>query len=95
MGCRIAELRDKQVVCVKDGTILGYVNDVELDVDNGSLISLIVFTQSKSFFSLRREDLIIPWNKIEVIGQDTILVNWDAPEFIKTPIKINGIFGGE
>ena len=38
---RIAELKDKQVVCVEDGTILGFVGDIELDTENGKLSAII------------------------------------------------------
>ena len=28
---RIAELKDRQVVCIADGKVLGFVSDIELD----------------------------------------------------------------
>ena len=31
MNCKIADLRNKQVVCVKNGCVLGYVYDVEFN----------------------------------------------------------------
>lgn len=88
MNCSIAELRDKQVVCIKDGTILGCVCDVEVDIHTGCLVSIIIFSK-KGLFSgaLKNDDIIIPWSNIEVIGQDTILVNWEMPNIVRKPQK--------
>ncbi|MBP3692479.1 MAG: YlmC/YmxH family sporulation protein [Clostridia bacterium] len=84
MNCSIAELRDKQVVCIKDGTILGYVCDVEVDIHNGCLVSIIIFTKKGMFSGIgKNDDIIIPWSNIEVIGQDTILVNWELPQVVR------------
>ncbi|MDD4699793.1 MAG: YlmC/YmxH family sporulation protein [Oscillospiraceae bacterium] len=80
MCCRIVDMREKQVICIKDGTILGCVCDVEVDTCNGKLVSIVIFGKSKCFGLFgREEDSVIPWNCIEVIGKDTILVNCDPP----------------
>ncbi len=79
MICRIDELKNKQVVCVKDGGVLGYVSDVELDTDSGKLISLVIFGRFKVLGLFGKDsDIVIPWEQIEVIGGDTILVSCDA-----------------
>ena len=75
MCCRIAELKDKQVISIKDDTILGYVCDVEVDTANGKIVSLVLPGKAK-FFGLfgHEDDIIVPWCEIEVIGRETILV---------------------
>lgn len=79
MGCRIDELKSKQVVCLKDGCVLGYVSDVELDVDTGELVSIIIFGKPRFFGILgREEDIVISWKNIKVIGNETILVTQDS-----------------
>ena len=84
MGCRIDELKSKQVVCVKDGCVLGYVSDVELDVDTGELVSIIIFGKPRFFGILgREEDIVIPWKNIKVIGNETILVSTDPISLLK------------
>ena len=73
---RIAELRDRQVVCVRDGSILGFVGDIELDTENGRLASIVIYGKSKLFGILgRADDMIVPWESIEIIGEEKILVN--------------------
>lgn len=80
MLCRIDELKNKQVVCVKDGCVLGFVSDVELNTLNGTLTAIIIFGRYK-FFGLfgKEEDIVIPWNDIKVIGDETVLVSTEAP----------------
>ena len=72
---RIAELKDRQVVSVSDGTVLGMVGDIELDTESGKLTAIVIYGKQKAFGILGREDdLVIPWSEIEVIGSETILV---------------------
>lgn len=96
MCCRIEEMRDKQVICIKDGTIIGFVCDVEIDTCSGKLNSIIVFGRRRCFGLLGRdEDFIIPWCDIEVIGNDSILVGCEPPS-LRSRRKgfFGGIFGG-
>lgn len=75
MISKLIDLRDKEVINLKDGYRMGYVNDIEFDTVTGSIISLVVYGKGKAFGLLGREDdLIIKWEDIEVIGNDTILV---------------------
>lgn len=84
MCCRIADLKNKQVVCIKDGSLLGYISDIEIDTDAGNMTSVIIPGRPK-FFGIfgREEDIVIPWREIEVIGQETILVNTDPTPYIR------------
>ena len=88
MTCRIDELKNKQIVCVKDGCVLGFVSDVELDTEKGNLTSLIIFGKLKFFGILgREEDIVIPWCEILVIGPETILVSTDSSAYLKLQLK--------
>lgn len=81
MGCRISDLRDKQVICICNGTVLGPVCDVEFDTSSGKLLSVVVFGRCRCMGLFGREDdIIIPWNEIKVIGPDTILVGINPPQ---------------
>ncbi len=75
MICKLDELKDKQVVCVKNGAVIGNVSDVELNTDDGRLTSIVIYGKH-SFLGLfgKENDVIIPWSDIEVIGNETILV---------------------
>lgn len=79
MCCRIADLRNKQVVCVKNGCVLGFVSDIEINTSDGRLESIVIFGRPRIFGLFgRTDDIVIPWREIEVIGQETILVSTDA-----------------
>lgn len=79
MQCRLVDMREKQVVCIKDGAILGYVSDFEIDTDSGKLVSIIIYGKKHLFGIFGSEgDCKIPWESIEVIGEDSILVNCDG-----------------
>lgn len=93
MYCKIGEIKDKQVVSVKDGSLLGYVSDVELDVQNGKLVSIILPGKFKGFGLLgREEDICVPWENIKVIGNDTILVETENIILAKPKKKKYGIY---
>ena len=66
MGCcSVKKLRDKEVIDICDGRRIGYVYDVEIDVTNGRVVSLVVpLDNGKCFRIGKPEDIIIPWECI-------------------------------
>jgi len=81
MGCCINDLRDKDVINICDGRRLGFVDDVEVDVNSGRLVSIIVPCDGKLFGFGKTKNLVILWDSIEKIGDDTILVKIDVKEY--------------
>ena len=76
MNCRIIEMRNREVISVTNGRRLGVVCDVEIDTCSGKLTSIIIYGKPKLFgFLGREEDLVIPWEEIQVFGEETILVS--------------------
>lgn len=78
-GCCAGALRDKEVINICDGSRLGYICDFAVDTCSGRLISISVPGHGRSVFN-RDGYLIIPWCKIERIGEDIILVNINPDE---------------
>ncbi len=55
---------------------MGFVGDVEIDTENAKLTTIIIYGRSRLFGLLgRTDDIMIPWENIDVIGDETILVN--------------------
>ena len=79
MDTKVGDLQHKEIVNVKDGAKLGFVDDVLIDTETAAVKSLVVYGRAR-FFGLmgRRPDLSIPWEKIDVIGEDTILVSVES-----------------
>ena len=42
MGERVTELRCKEIIGLENGTRYGYVGDVELDLETGQVLALVV-----------------------------------------------------
>ena len=67
-------LRKKEVINLSDGCRLGYPTDFEFDSCNGKILSVIVPQFGGFWWFGHCSDLIIPWSRIECIGEDAILV---------------------
>lgn len=73
---KISELREKEVVNIRDGSRIGNIIDVELDLVNGIVRTLIMPSPGKLFnFFGKNQDLIIEWKDIIKIGTDVILID--------------------
>lgn len=80
MIARITDMHDKEVINICDGTRLGFVDDVEVDTCTAQIVSIVIFGRGKLLGVLSREpDIVIHWKDIEVIGEETILVNYKSP----------------
>ena len=72
--CSLSELKNKEVVNITDGCRLGFVSDVEIDLECGRVVSLIVPSDGKLFSFGKCAPVRVLWCDIEKIGADIILV---------------------
>ncbi len=72
---KISDLRQKEVINIIDGKRLGFISDLDIDLENGIVKALIIPGQSRilSLFT-RSGEHVIPWEKVNKIGTDVILV---------------------
>lgn len=69
------ELCGKEIVQLQNGVCLGKADDLELDPVTAQIQSLLLLGQPRWFGLMGRDEtLTIPWEEIETIGQDAILV---------------------
>lgn len=75
-----ADLRKKEIINLCDGARLGYASDFEFDKCSAIIVGLVLEKDS-GIFSLSSPDrAVIPWCKVECIGEDTILVRYTSDE---------------
>lgn len=76
MICSISELQYKEVIDITDGTRYGYIADVELDPQAGTIESIVIRGKPRWFGLLGREpDTVFPWSSITRFGEDLVLVD--------------------
>ena len=75
MGNKGLDFKHKEVINIKDGKRLGFVQDVCADLESGMITSIIVPGINKilNMFSGSNE-IVIEWSNIKCIGDDVILV---------------------
>ncbi len=87
MLIKVSEMRDMEVISLHDGRRLGPIMDIEMDLDEGRILALILPEEpAGGFSSLFRSarELWIPYEQIYRIGEDVILV--DITGEILTPV---------
>ena len=74
------KLKNKEVINISDGRSLGFVYDIEVDLDKG-VIDGIVIPGARGFmglFSKKEGDMDIKWDKVKTVGDDVILVDLES-----------------
>jgi YlmC/YmxH family sporulation protein len=76
MATKISQLQCKEVICISSGQRLGFIEDVEVEVPEGKICSLIVPGPCRMLgLGPSRHDYCIPWSCIRRIGPDIVLVD--------------------
>ena len=74
------ELCAKEVVQLSNGACLGKADDLELDPQTAQIQSLHLLGRPRFFGLLGRDaTLTIPWEEIDKIGVDAVLVRTELP----------------
>ena len=72
---RLSEMKQKEVINIKDCSRLGFVGDVDIDICTGRVTALIIPGPGCLWGFLGREsEYVIPWRDVKQIGDDIILV---------------------
>lgn len=78
------KLKNKEVINISDGRSIGFVYDIEVDLEKGT-IDGIVIPGGKSlfgFFSKGEGDIIVKWDRVRTVGDDVILVDLDGSSVV-------------
>lgn len=74
MNTIFSDLCEKEVINCIDGSLLGYISDIEVACDDCRIIAIIV--RPKSGIFQKTANIRIPCEKIEKFGIDVIIVNY-------------------
>ena len=76
---KISDFQTKDVINIVDGKRLGQVTDLELDLRQGRIDSIVVpqYTKILGLFGSSGTEVVIPWRNIVKIGTDVVLVRLD------------------
>lgn len=72
------DFKQKEVININDGKILGYVCDVNANFNTGEISSIIIAPLGKFvLFNNSKKNIVLDWDKIKKIGIDVILVDYN------------------
>jgi len=78
--CSTEDIRKKEIINLCDGARLGCATDFEISICDAKILALII--PSGGWFGFGKGDsIVIPWENIECIGEDTILVKMESVNF--------------
>lgn len=95
----LESLKHREVIDIHTGERLGFIDDAEINLETSQTVALIIYGRER-FFGLfgKENNIIIPCSKIEVVGEDVILVsdtdNHNCEKYTKSRLKIfKNLFG--
>ena len=69
------DLKQREVINITNAERLGFINDVDIDFETGKIRSVIIPNRRNfPFIFSKRNDYIIPWEKIVAVGREIVLV---------------------
>lgn len=73
-----SELKNKEVINLCDGSLLGCIGDLEINTCTGEITALVLPGNGLLASLSTKNRTVIPWRDIERIGKDTILVRHET-----------------
>ncbi len=74
------KLKNKEVINISDGKSLGFVSDIEVNLEKGTIEGIIIPGERGLFgwFSKGETDALIQWERVRTVGDDVILVDMEG-----------------
>jgi len=80
---RIGELKQKEIINIRDGGRLGFACDAEFDIEKGIMTAIIAPGPGKMLGVFGRgQDYRIPWCDLRQIGDDTIIIDCEPSKLL-------------
>ncbi|MGL5695111.1 MAG: YlmC/YmxH family sporulation protein [Peptostreptococcaceae bacterium] len=72
---RVSDIMEKEVINIKNGKKMGFITDIDIDVNEGRVMSFAILGDSRNFFSRGMDEEVVFFSDILKVGCDTIIVN--------------------
>ena len=74
------KLKNKEVINMRVGRSLGFIYDIEVNLEKGTIDGVIIPAERGlfRFFGNREDDFVIKWDRIRTIGDDVVLVDLEG-----------------
>mgnify|MGYP000018271220 FL=1 len=75
------KLKNKEVINIFDGRSLGFVSDIEVNLEKGTIEGIVIPSERGLFgwFNKGENDVLINWERVKTVGDDVILVDMEEP----------------
>ena len=70
------DLKNKEVINIHNGKSLGYVEDIVVELNKGTVEGIVIPQRSSGLFSIfnKGAEIVVPWNAVRRVGEEVILV---------------------
>ena len=81
---RTVDLKQREVINITTAERIGFIADVEMNFENGCVEAVVVPVRRgiAGVFG-KRQDCVVPWEKIVSVGRDLVLVELDAVDVVR------------
>ena len=93
MNTTVGRLCEKQIINIRDGSCLGAISDIEIDICTGRIVAICIEIKGGFLSKSERQTVRVLWEDIQTIGEDTILVNIDQKLCVCEKPAKNNILG--
>ena len=90
MICSLNDLKCNELINVETGEKIGFIDDIEFEPENGTVIAFIIYGRMR-FWGIfgKEDDIILTCQDVRLIGKDTILVKLTGSSYVKSSIRKN------
>lgn len=71
---KVSDLNKRDIVNIVDGSKLGPVKDIHIDVEKGTIEAIILQGSRRFWLFSSRKDFIVPWGAVKKLGKDAVLI---------------------
>lgn len=71
---KVSELNRRDIINVVDGSKLGPVKDIQIDLEKGTVEALVLQGPRRIWFFAADKDVLVPWEAVKKFGKDAVLV---------------------